>query len=745
MSYSSYFLLSVLFIGTRLDLGVPMHRGSIYLMPLTNASEAQAEGLVLEEIEFNRARNSLGAWNIPNNAQSSPLGKGRIAEYCYQDKQQYFPVGAVIPMPPTGDPSKRANHQDQWFRITSKETNSYEEGLIVRLNPKESLYSLKNRQQKGKVASESLVVPETSTLQIPEQITLTSNWTQSILHRMNHFGSIFVSLSGVSGSGKTYNALLLGTLASFCFHRPVYYLDCKKLQKSKPRMNEILQQIDLLFTRAVETQDCILVLDDLDVLSPNLLGGDGEDASERTHSINPAAIDQSKLISDRLSHLLKAIQLRGTNRQNHQIFLIATCSSPDSINPTILKSSQAPLIHKKVPLLSAEDRCEILEAMIRRHDSSTLIDFDLSDVVRRTEGFVPHDFEKLSIRALHALRTSMVTTSLHSCLNEELAKYTPIAQISNLGNKDKSNVSWEDIGGLFDVKESLESIVRQPLLYRRIYARAQIQLPRGVLLYGPSGCGKTFLVPALARLCNYPLITCKGPEVLDKYIGASEAKVRALFERAAQMAPSILFLDELEALAPRRGSDSTGVTDRVVNQLLTFLDGVEDVSSGTVFIIGATSRPDSVDPAICRPGRLERHLYVGPPESSEEWSDLLIKVAKNWNLKPECLQALSDGEAIVKSVTNTPRLCPADIRAAFDTAHLNALHRTLKDDVRGTDVEKIEIAIEDMRFGLKETNPSLSESESRTLEYIYKSFRGDRADLNTDSKAEFRQLKTSLR
>jgi len=233
--------------------------------------------------------------------------------------------------------------------------------------------------------------------------------------------------------------------------------------------------------------------------------------------------------------------------------------------------------------------------------------------------------------------------------------------------------------------------------------------------------------------------------VLDKYIGASEAKVRELFERASQMAPSILFLDELEALAPRRGSDSTGVTDRVVNQLLTFLDGVEDVSSGTVFVIGATSRPDKVDPAILRPGRLEQHLYVGPPESTKEWSDLLIKISKNWNLKAETLRSLSVGEEIVNMVTGVPRLSPADVRAAFDTAHLNAVHRAMNGDVLGENIKEIEIGTEDMKSGLQGTNPSLCESDARVLESIYNSFRGIRSESNADSKLKFRELKTSFK
>lgn len=245
--------------------------------------------------------------------------------------------------------------------------------------------------------------------------------------------------------------------------------------------------------------------------------------------------------------------------------------------------------------------------------------------------------------------------------------------------------------------------------------------------YGPSGCGKSYLVPALAKECNYPLITCKGPEILDKYIGASEAKVRDLFERASQVSPSILFLDELEALAPRRGSDSTGVTDRVVNQLLTFLDGVEDISSGTVFVIGATSRPDKVDPAIIRPGRLERHLYVGPPASSNEWSDLLVKISKRWDFKPEALHSLSSGKEIANVASSIPRLCPADVCAAFDTAHLIAVHRALTGDVSLDDLEKVDIELEDIRVGLGDTKASLSESEAKILEPLYNTFRGNQS------------------
>jgi len=724
-----------------LDLQIPIHQGCIYLRPLESTQEERIESVILEEVHFEHDRRSLATWNVPN-IELDSVSKC----YCKFD-QTFYPIGAVIPMPSTFDSEKGAHCLYRWFRITSNEEPYVDTGNIVRLDVKNILTLFKEALRKCKVSPDSLVVPESSTIQRPLNIVLPSDWTKPILDRMKYFGSMVLSLRGVNGSGKTFSALLLSTLASFSFHRPMFYLDCKILQKEKPRMSEILDEIDLLFERAVEVPNSIIVLDDLDSISPNLTGDNEYETSERTHNLNPSAVNQSKLIGDRLSHLLKAAEFRGAKSEDGNILLIITCLSKESISHLSLNSLQAPLIHIKVPLLSLQDRSDLLIEMLSRHNPMRRFDLDGVDISRRTEGFLPRDFEKLSARALRSHQTNSSTTSLQDSLVAELADFTPMSQMSNRQDEAQFHTSWADVGGLFHVKDVLESVVRHPLLYRRIYARARMKLPRGILLYGPSGCGKSFLVPALARECNYPLITCKGPEVLDKYIGASEAKVRELFERASQMAPSILFLDELEALAPRRGSDSTGVTDRVVNQLLTFLDGVEDASSDTVFIIGATSRPDKVDPAIIRPGRLEQHLYIGPPQTENEWSDLLIKTAKNWKLNADSFHSLSVGKEIVSTVMDISRLCPADVRAAFDTAHLNAVHRKLNGVVLGRDIKEIELDRDDIEFGLRETSPSLCESEARVLNSIYDSFRGNRSqpDEYADPKVATHEMKTSLR
>jgi peroxin-1 len=212
------------------------------------------------------------------------------------------------------------------------------------------------------------------------------------------------------------------------------------------------------------------------------------------------------------------------------------------------------------------------------------------------------------------------------------------------------------------------------------------------------------------------------------------------------MAPSILFLDELDALAPRRGSDSTGVTDRVVNQLLTYLDGVEDSSaSGTVYIIGATSRPDKVDPALIRPGRLQQHLYLGPPETHEEWRDLLIKLSKNWKLDESCRKYLQTSKEPIKIVESIPRLCPADLRAVFDTAQLNAVHSALKRVTSVEDLDSVSISKDDLEVGFRETRPSLQESEATLLHSIYRQFHVLPSTRSKTVSNPSVPLKTSLR
>jgi peroxin-1 len=205
---------------------------------------------------------------------------------------------------------------------------------------------------------------------------------------------------------------------------------------------------------------------------------------------------------------------------------------------------------------------------------------------------------------------------------------------------------------------------------------------------------------------------------LDKYIGASEAKVRELFALAQATSPSILFFDELDSLAPRRGSDPTGVTDRIVNQLLTFLDGVEAYGGqGRVYIVGATSRPDRVDPALLRPGRLDQHLYVGGPESTEEWTDILYQTSRRYTVDEDVIEYITSGNLAQQCEQQCPmvlHLSPADIKAVWDAAQIYAVR-----EVVSLSVLEAPIRIPHLTKALLKARPSLSEEDAARLQQIH--------------------------
>ena len=188
-------------------------------------------------------------------------------------------------------------------------------------------------------------------------------------------------------------------------------------------------------------------------------------------------------------------------------------------------------------------------------------------------------------------------------------------------------MTLDDVGDMVETKQALTEAVLWPLQHPDTFARLGVDPPRGVLLYGPPGCGKTFVVRALASSGRLSVHAVKGAELMDKWVGSSEKAVRELFRRARDSAPSLVFLDEIDALAPRRGqSFDSGVTDRVVAALLTELDGIEPLRD--VVVLGATNRPDLIDPALLRPGRLEKLVFVEPPDA-EARSEILRTAGKS--------------------------------------------------------------------------------------------------------------------
>lgn len=240
-------------------------------------------------------------------------------------------------------------------------------------------------------------------------------------------------------------------------------------------------------------------------------------------------------------------------------------------------------------------------------------------------------------------------------------------------NQSNDDQQWSNIGGLQEVKRELLDIFSLPTEYSRIFSAlsSKLRVRSGVLLYGPSGSGKSMLASAVARKCSLNMIRVCGAELLNKYVGASEAAVRDVFQRAAQSAPCMIFFDELDALAPKRGSNSTAVTDRVVNQLLTFLDGVESRSG--VYIIAASSRPQLIDSALLRPGRIDRKLFCSLP-TTEEREDIVSKIIKSAKMDISQMN-----ENVCQFIANqTQDFSGADLSMIFSVAQTNAFHRCLE-------------------------------------------------------------------
>jgi transitional endoplasmic reticulum ATPase len=292
---------------------------------------------------------------------------------------------------------------------------------------------------------------------------------------------------------------------------------------------------------------------------------------------------------------------------------VCTTSRPEALDPG-LRAPDLLALQLAVPLPDAALRAEQLAVLTRPmplHD-----DVSLAEVAARTPGFVAADLAALAreaaVRAARRQRDDLHPVVRMADFDAALEVVEPSSMAESTLEIDK--VSLDEVGGLAEVKEALTEAVLWPLTYPDTFARLGIQAPRGVLLYGPPGCGKTFLIKAIAGAGKANVLSVKGAELLTKWVGESERAVRELFRRAREAAPTLVFLDEVDALAPVRGqANDGGTTDRVVAALLTEMDGVESLRN--VVVIGATNRPDLVDQALLRPGRLERLVYVPPPDA----------------------------------------------------------------------------------------------------------------------------------
>jgi peroxin-1 len=532
-----------------------------------------------------------------------------------------------------------------------------------------------------------------------------------------------VLLTGGIGSGKTSLAHVLCHQLREEYLFNTTYFSCRKLVTDETRVSSIKETLTKLFMSASWCSrlggQSVVVLDDLDRICP-------------VETELQVGNDNGR--SRQITELLCSI-VREYCSIHSGVALLATAQSKDSLNNIIIGGHiVGDIITLKAP--DKEGRRKILQKLTNKdgtphtlsnginghtrndsnnsdnlassswmspsntssrpgssasspqtdgfHLSPTL---DLLDLSGKTDGYMPSDLVLLVSRARNEslIRTissnsdkpdtdSPALTLTPADFTNALRNFTP----TSLRNVPltTSTTTFSSIGGLASIRTTLLETIAYPIKYAPIFAASPLRLRSGLLLYGYPGCGKTLLASAVAGECGLNFISVKGPEILNKYIGASEKSVRDLFERAQAAKPCVLFFDEFDAIAPKRGHDSTGVTDRVVNQMLTQMDGAEGLEG--VYVLAATSRPDLIDPALLRPGRLDKSLLCDMP-NREDREDILRAVSSGGRVKmrPEVEKRL------VEVSERTEGYSGADLQALMFNASLEAIHELIEAETSG--------------------------------------------------------------
>jgi transitional endoplasmic reticulum ATPase len=468
----------------------------------------------------------------------------------------------------------------------------------------------------------------------------------------------FISLSGPEIMGKFYG-------------------------ESEERLREIFKQ-------AEENSPSIVFIDEIDSIAPKREEVSGE---------------LEKRIVSQLLTLMDGMKSRG------KVVVIAATNRPDSIDPALRRPGRLDR-EIEIGIPDDEGRLEILSIHTRGMPIDEKV--DLKKISKTTHGFVGADLEVLSKEAaMRSLRRILPEIDL-----DEEKISTEILQKIQVTNEDFldalkevrpsalrevqvqiPNVSWDDVGGLEELKEELREAVEWPIKHKEAFDYVDVETPKGILLHGPPGTGKTLIAKALAKMTESNFISIKGPELLSKLVGESEKGVREIFRKARQAAPCIIFLDEVDALVPRRGSGESGshVTENIVSQILTEIDGLEELHN--VLIVGATNRLDIVDEALLRPGRFDRIIEVPNPDSKGREQIFKIHTKK----KP-----LEDDVKISKLVELTDGFTGAEIAAVANRAATTALKRY----VGGTsqNIKEIKVTQQDLLDAIDKVKPRKTET-----------------------------------
>ena len=491
-----------------------------------------------------------------------------------------------------------------------------------------------------------------------------------------------VLMHGPPGTGKT---LLARAVAN---ETQAHFISINGPEVVGKFAGEAEEKLRRLFDRAQKNAPTIIFVDEIDAI-----------ASKRDdlYGIEGRIVAQLLTLMDGL-------------RDRGQVVVIAATNRPDSLDSALRRPGRFDReISIGVP--DRKGRKEILQI----HTKGMPVEgVELDKLADLTPGFTGADLAGLSKEAaLLAIRRILPKINLEDKIPKELLSKIRVTMKDFMGALNDvepsalrevlveiPKVKWDDIGGLTEVKVEMNESIELPLTSPEKFKKMGITPPRGILLYGPPGCGKTLIVKAAANEANANFISVKGPEVLSKWVGESEKAVRKIFRKARQLAPCIVFFDELDSIAPVRGNEANKVTERVVNQILTELDGIEK-REGVIFV-AATNRPELIDPALLRPGRIDRFVYLKAPEKTTRLKVLEIHT-KSIPIETVDLNKLSE---------LTTNFSGADLEAVCREAAMFALRDN-----------RSKVNQDDFISAIEKVGPSLNEKMLEIYDNLKKTFR----------------------
>ena len=466
-----------------------------------------------------------------------------------------------------------------------------------------------------------------------------------------------VLLHGPPGSGKTLiaNALVEETGAH------VVVINGPEIMARKGGESEA--NLRQAFEEAAENAPSIIFMDELDSIAPKRDEAQGE--------------TEKRVVSQLLT-------LMDSLKTDSNVMVIGATNRPNVIESALRRPGRFDR-ELEIAMPDEDGRHEILK--IKTKDMQLDVDVDLFQIARDTHGYVGADLQQVAMEAaLQCIRSNIGSLDIDSdepipdealdilkVENEHFTHALSICDPSTLrDNKvEVPDVKWADIGGLEQTKRELQEMVRYPIEHRHLFERFGMQASRGVLFYGPPGCGKTLMAKAIANECGANFISVKGPELLNMWFGGSEANVRNLFDKARAASPCILFFDEMDSIARARGSgQGSDTSDRVINQILSEIDGMG--SGKTLFIIGATNRPDILDPGLMRPGRLDQLIYIPLPDRESRISIFKANLRKS---------PIADDISIEQLADATDGFSGADITEICQRAAKNAIRDCITADI----------------------------------------------------------------